>query len=67
MTWWRRKRTQPSPETSEARRKLEEARADLAAARADNEPVEAVAQQLQELRNRNHFGPMITAALRGSR
>ena len=66
MGIWRRKRT-PSPETADARRRLERARKQLADARADDAPVDQVARSLQELGNRNHFGPMITEALRGSR
>lgn len=66
MTWWRRRR-EPSAETLEAAQLLEQARRDLAAAHADNEPVHQVAEQIDELRRRNHFGPMISAALRGSR
>jgi hypothetical protein len=46
---------------------LEAAREDLAAAKADDPAVDKVARQLQELRNRNHFGPMITQALRGQK
>ncbi|MEW2442776.1 DUF7620 family protein [Micromonospora marina] len=64
---WRRKRKRPSPETTEARTLLERAREDLAAARADDDQVDAAARRLAELRRRNHFGPMITDALRGSR
>jgi hypothetical protein len=63
---WRRKR-KPSPEAQEAREQLAVAKAELRAARADDEPVDEVAQKLTELRRRNHFGPMITQALRGSR
>ena len=66
MAMWRRKR-KSSPETHAARRRLEDAREQLAAAKADDEPVNQVARSLQELGNRNHFGPMITQALRGSR
>lgn len=66
MAIWRRKR-KPSPETHAARRRLEDAREQLAAARADDEPVDQVARSLRELGRRNHFGPMITEALRGSR
>jgi hypothetical protein len=46
---------------------LEAAREDLAAAKADDPAVDKVARQLQELRSRNHFGPMITQALRGQK
>lgn len=67
MTWWRRRRRQQvSPETVEARQGLEQAHQDLAAARADDDQVERVADRLNELRRRNHFGPMIHDALRGS-
>ncbi len=64
---WRRRRRRASPETEQARERLESAREDLAAAKADDPAVDHVARQLQELRSRNHFGPMISAALRGSR
>lgn len=68
MRWWsRRRRGGPSDETVAARRRLEPAREDLAAAQADNEPVERIAERVDELRRRNHFGPMISQALRGSR
>ncbi|WP_436970739.1 DUF7620 family protein [Micromonospora rifamycinica] len=63
---WRRKR-RPSPETEQARERLAVAEADLEAARADDDPVDEVARKLRELRHRNHFGPMITSALRGSK
>lgn len=63
---WRRKR-KPSPETQRARERLAVAEADLEAARADDDPVDEVAAKLRELRRRNHFGPMINEALRGSR
>lgn len=66
MTWLRRRR-RTSPETAEARRRLEAAHEDLAAARADDDPVDQVAEQLRRLRSRNHFGPMIGDALKGSR
>lgn len=65
MIWWRRKR--PSAETDAARRQLEAARQDLEAARADDDRVDETARRLRELAGRNHFGPMITDALRGSR
>lgn len=67
MAIWRRRRREPSAETVEAAEQLAVAQEDLAAARADDDPVDAVAEQLRELRRRNHFGPMITRALRGSR
>lgn len=67
MAIWRRRRREPSPETVEAAEQLAVAQEDLAAARAEDGRVDAVAQQLRELRTRNHFGPMITRALRGSR
>lgn len=66
MTWWRRRRW-TSPETEQARERMEAAQRDLATARADDEPVDAVAAELRSLRNRNHFGPLINRALRGSR
>lgn len=65
---WRRKRERPaSPETVEARERLETAQEELAAAVADDDQVDEVARQLRELRRKNHFGPMITEALKGSR
>ncbi|QLQ38003.1 DUF7620 family protein [Micromonospora robiginosa] len=67
MIWRRKRRPKPSPETTEARTLLERAQADLAAARADDDQVDAAARRLAEIRRRNHFGPMITDALRGSR
>ncbi|MEU4570738.1 hypothetical protein [Micromonospora sp. NPDC023956] len=68
MTWWRRRKREPaSPETVEARQGLEQAHQDLAAALADDDQVERVADRLNELRRRNHFGPMITRALKGTR
>lgn len=63
---WRRKRS-PSPEVERAREQLAVAQEDLAAARADDTPVDEVTRKLHELRRRNHFGPMITEALRGSK
>jgi hypothetical protein len=66
MIWWRRRRP-TSPETAAARRRLEKAHQDLAAARADDAPVDEVAGKLQKFRSRNHFGPMITQALRGQK
>lgn len=66
MTWRRRKR-EPSPETVRAAEQADAARQDLAAARADDDQVNQVAQRLRELRRKNHFGPMISDALRGSR
>ncbi|MER7164485.1 hypothetical protein ABT336_00180 [Micromonospora sp. NPDC000207] len=65
--WWSRRRQGPSPETIAARRRLEQARADLAAAEADNDAVDQVVERVDELRRRNHFGPTISKALRGSR
>lgn len=67
MAIWRRRRRGPSPETVQAAERLAVAQEDLAAARADDDPVDEVARKLRELRRRNHFGPMITEALRGSR
>lgn len=64
---WRRKRRRTSPEAEKARELLEVAREDLAAARADDDQVDEVARKLRELRRKNHFGPMISNALRGSR
>lgn len=64
---WRRKGRRPSPATVEAREQLECARRDLAAAQADDDPVDRVAERLDRLRRRNHLGPMIIDALRGSR
>ncbi|MEU5668940.1 hypothetical protein ABZ749_00955 [Micromonospora sp. NPDC047753] len=64
---WRRRRKCPSPEAVEVREGLEKAREDLAAARADDAPVDRVAQQMHDLRRKNHFGPMITDALRGAK
>ncbi|MFG1776603.1 hypothetical protein ACGFIG_09260 [Micromonospora sp. NPDC049048] len=64
---WRRRRRSASPETVEARERLEAAQEELAAAVADDEPVDEIARKLRELRRKNHFGPMITEALRGSR
>ncbi|WP_422744373.1 DUF7620 family protein [Micromonospora sp. WMMD754] len=46
---------------------LERAKEQLEEARADDAPVNEAARKLTELRRRNHFGPMITEALRGSR
>ncbi|MCX5066891.1 hypothetical protein OOJ91_13650 [Micromonospora lupini] len=66
MTWWRRRRG-PSPETEAARDRAADAERSLQRARADDDTVDAVAAKLVELRRRNHFGPMITSALRGSR
>ena len=66
MTWWRRRRA-PSPETEAARHQAAAAELSLERARADDAPVDEVAARLTELRRRNHFGPMITNALRGSR
>lgn len=63
---WRRKR-KPSADAQQAREQLAVAREELAAAVADDEPVDEVARKLRELRRKNHFGPMITEALRGSR
>ncbi len=63
---WRRKR-KPSPEVEQARERLAVAQEELEAARADDDPVDEVARKLHELRRRNHFGPMITQALRGSK
>lgn len=65
MRIWRRKRD-PLPEAQEAREQLESARRDLARAEADTDAVDTLAGKLVELRRRNHFGPMITRALRGS-
>ena len=67
MAIWRRKRRHPSAATERAAERLQEAAEHLEAARADDDPVDHVAGQLQELARRNHFGPMITKALRGSR
>jgi beta-phosphoglucomutase-like phosphatase (HAD superfamily) len=67
MIWRRRRKRAASPETVEARERLEAAQEELAAAVADDEPVEEVSRKLDALRRRNHFGPMITRALRGSR
>ncbi|KXK63342.1 hypothetical protein AWW66_03245 [Micromonospora rosaria] len=66
MRWWSSRRRGPSPETIAARRRLEQARADLAAAEADDERVDQVAERVDALRRRNHFGPTISKALRGS-
>ncbi len=66
MIWWRRRR-QPSPETEAARDLAADAERSLERARADDDTVDAVAARLSELRERNHFGPMITNALRGSK
>jgi hypothetical protein len=63
---WRRKR-RPSAETSDARRRLEKAREQLDVAKADNDQVDRVTGALAELGRRNHFGPMISQAIRGSR
>lgn len=69
MTWLRRRRPAQAEtaETVAAREQLKTAHQELAAARADDDPVDQVAAKLRKLRNRNHFGPMITQALRGSR
>lgn len=67
MIWRRKRKGAASPETVEARERLEVAQEELAAAVADDDPVDEVARKLIELRRRNHFGPMITKALRGSR
>ncbi|MFI6228869.1 hypothetical protein ACIBCR_16320 [Micromonospora echinospora] len=67
MIWRRKRKRAASPETVEARERLEAAQEELAAAVADDGPVDEVARQLVELRRRNHFGPMITRALKGSR
>ncbi|MCT2279313.1 DUF7620 family protein [Micromonospora chalcea] len=63
---WRRRR-KPSPETVATQERLEQALEDLDAARADDETVDQVAEQVDRLFRRNHLGPMITDALRGSR
>lgn len=55
-----------SPEAEDAREQLERARRDLAEAEQDTERVDRLAAKLVELKRRNHFGPMITRALRGS-
>ncbi|SCL31888.1 hypothetical protein GA0070616_4351 [Micromonospora nigra] len=67
MRWWSRRSRRPSPETIDARGKLEQARRSLAAARADDAAVDKVTERVDALRRRNHFGPMINRALRGSR
>lgn len=67
MAIWRRRRRDPSPEAVQAAEQLVMAQEDLAAAQAEDSRVDEVAQALRELRRRNHFGPMITRALRGSR
>lgn len=67
MRWWSKRRRSPSPEALAARRQLEKARRDLAAARADDDPVDEMAARVDELTRRNHFGPMISQALRGAR
>ena len=50
-----------------ADRAVEESRERLADAQRMGDEVSEVAQSLRELRRRNHFGPMITEALRGMR
>ena len=64
MTWWRRRKQGPSPETVAARRQLEQAHEDLAAARADDDRIDQVNALTHQLARRNHLGPMITDALR---
>lgn len=61
---WRRKRRRPSRETVKTQQQLERAREDLAAAIADGETVDRVAEQVERIYLRNHFGPMITELIR---
>ena len=61
---WRRKRRRPSRETVKTQQQLERAREDLAAAIADDETVDRVAEQVERIYLRNHFGPMITELIR---
>ena len=61
---WRRKRRRPSRETVKTQQQLERAREDLAAAIADGETVDRVAEQVERIYLRNHFGPMITDLIR---
>lgn len=51
----------------EARQQLADARARLAETHRLGQEVSEVAQQLREIRHRNHFGTMIEQALRGQR
>lgn len=67
MWIWPRRRRGPCPDAQRAREDLDQARAELEAARADADEVDRVVEQLTELTRRNHFGPMIQQALRGSR
>lgn len=74
MPIWPRRRRRPSRAAVEAQQRLEAAerelaaaRRDLEAARDDDDPVAEVAEKMRALTRRNHFGPMITEALRGSR
>lgn len=61
---WRRKRRRPSREAVKTQQQLERAREDLAAAIADGETVDRVAEQVERIYLRNHFGPMISELIR---
>lgn len=68
MRWpWRRRKQRPGPDVEKAKQALVEARNRLAITQMQGHEVTEVAESLRELRSRNHFGPMITEALRGRR
>lgn len=74
MAIWPFRRRRPSRATTAARKQLEAAqqeleaaKQDLEAVRGDDAQVAEVAGKLRRLAQRNHFGPMISAALRGSK
>lgn len=59
MSWLRRK--------SEAREELQRAEQELAETRANTPRVQALAESLRELRERNHFGESIAHTFRGGK
>lgn len=70
MRWpwqWRRRKHCNGHDVERAKQQLVEARNRLAATQLQGHEVTEVAEALRELRSRNHFGPMITEALRGKR